>query len=354
MCSPTTGRTWQVDVPIFSENSSQQNNQHVEWRVDPYSGEKFQVLVSSCQSGRPALQANNNSSNPVQHQDTFQQESARVPTMVSQYSVRNGNVQPHRSGSSQQQPFSQNVFQAEPLLRDTSAYTQANSSNHNVTGITRIEQGKNKKNSCVVDMARNCPAKWSKTATNSSINLPLYAWGAVAELEACMSGRSSHVTQGEILGKLRHLKSILEVCCLNSTSADFSHYGWQIAKDYALKVEDEVGQGLTSWDAMTTGVRTSALVLAQMDCPRQVSSKQVSNKKDVNKEVVCTTFNRCLTKNKCEYELSNPDRNCQRKHECSWCRSNLNQGNRHQAWDCRKKEAAANNPTNGSNAAATG
>ena len=119
-----------------------------------------------------------------------------------------------------------------------------------------------------------------------------------------MSSRSNHVTQGEILGNLCHLKSIFEVCCLNSTSVDFSHYGWQIAKDYALKVDDEIEQGLTSWDEMTTVVGNSSFVLAQMDCPRQALSKQVSNKKEGIKEVVCTTFNRCLTKNKCEYDTN--------------------------------------------------
>ena len=354
-CSPTTGRTWQVEVPVIPDNSPQQDIHHYEWRIDPHTGERFQIMVSSRQSRSSNSYVHGTRNNNVaQNHQTAKSDLTQAQGFPNNYIVRDGNRQQYETRFSHQQPFSQPVRQNEPLIRDTTLHAPTIFPDPNVTGITRIEQGKGKKNSCVVDMARNCPAKWSKSATNSSINLPLYAWGAVAQLEACMSGRSNRVSEGEILGKLRHLKCILEVCCLNSTSTDFAHYGWQIAKDYALKVEDEIGQGLTSWEELTSGVRTGSLLLAQMDCPRQMSSKQVTNKKEANKEVICTTFNRCLTKNKCEYELSNPDRSCQRKHECSWCRNNLNQGNRHQAWDCRKKEASASNSTNNSNAAGNG
>ena len=157
------------------------------------------------------------------------------------------------------------------------------------------------------------------------------------ELEAAMSGRTSAISEGEVLGKIRHIKCILEVCCLNSSATDFNSYGWIIARDYANKVDDEVTQGLVKWQEVTPGVRTNSLVLAQMDCQRQSSAK--SNKKEGDAIRVCTTYNKCETKGKCEYEVNNSGKTCQRKHECSWCRTNLNQGNRHQAWECKKKES---------------
>ena len=55
----------------------------------------------------------------------------------------------------------------------------------------------------------------------------------------------------------------------------------------------------------------------------------------------CTTFNTCTTEMKCDWEVANPGRNCQRKHECSWCRTNLQQGYKHQVWKCMKKQSAS-------------
>ena len=123
-CSPTTGRIWQFAVPVLSNNSPQHSNQHLEWRVNPFSREKFQVVVSACQPSRSTLQVN--ISHLVQNQQTFQQEPTPVHALASQYGMRNGNGQQHRSGSSHQQPFNQTVFQAEPYIRDKTFYPQIN------------------------------------------------------------------------------------------------------------------------------------------------------------------------------------------------------------------------------------
>ena len=80
----------------------------------------------------------------------------------------------------------------------------------------------------------------------NNINLPLYAWGAVSEVESSLSGRTEAMPEGVLLGKLRHLKNVLEVCCLNSSSTDFTAYGWTLARDYAVKVENEVEQRLVT------------------------------------------------------------------------------------------------------------
>ena len=107
--------------------------------------------------------------------------------------------------------------------------------------------------------------------------------------------------QGEVLlAKIRHLKNVFEVCCLNSTPTDFSTYGWQIARDYAMKVEEEVEQNFVSWQDMVPGVRTQTLVLSQMEYPRQQLKKKASepeNLKPVKKER-CTTYNTCTSEGK--------------------------------------------------------
>ena len=55
---------------------------------------------------------------------------------------------------------------------------------------------------------------------------------------------------------------------MNSAATDFSSYGWVIARDYAMKVEDEVEQRFVAWQDMLPGVRTQTLVLSQMENPR--------------------------------------------------------------------------------------
>ena len=131
---------------------------------------------------------------------------------------------------------------------------------------------------------------------------------------------------------------------MNSEPTDFKGYGWTIAKDYALKVESEVEQQVTTWGEMSGGVQTNQLVLAQMEFPRPIPSmKRSGTGKDSDIKQVptakdrCRTFNTCKTVDKCEYEVSHPDKKCILKHECSWCKTNIGQSFKHQEWSCKKK-----------------
>ena len=144
-----------------------------------------------------------------------------------------------------------------------------------------------------------------------------------------------------ILGKLRHLKNTFEVCCQNSTSQDFTGYGWTLAKDYATKMNDEIEQGRETWQDMRLEVKTSTLMSASMENPRPAPRFEpaVKKVKQTEKKEVCPTYNKCTTENKCDYEVTNPTKTCLRKHECSWCRSNKNQCWSHQASRCRGKAA---------------
>ena len=73
---------------------------------------------------------------------------------------------------------------------------------------------------------------------------------------------------GTILGKLRHLKNSLEICCQNSSSSEFGGYGWNLAKDYATKLTEEIDQGRSSWQDVQLEVKTSTLMSATMENPR--------------------------------------------------------------------------------------
>ena len=210
-----------------------------------------------------------------------------------------------------------------------------------------MEGGAHQKPKKVVDFARKCPAKWAKFAKNENLNLPLYVYGTIAELEATLSGREDPLSDEVFLARMRHLKNVLEVCCINSTEKDHLSYGWTLAKDYAQKVENEVDQKLSSWVEQPPGVRTDFLLLAQMDFPRP-SAKPKSEKTlagsgsggaRTEARDRCRTYNTCTIEGKCDYEVANPSKTCILKHECSWCRENLKQGFKHQLSKCRKKES---------------
>ena len=124
------------------------------------------------------------------------------------------------------------------------------------------------------------------------------------------------MSENTMLGKMRHFINTMEVCCLNSSVADFTAYGWVVAKDYASKIDEEVDQRQATWHDVQTKVDTATLLSAQLENPRPAlktqGTKVTTNEK---KEFLCTTYNTCKTEGKCEYEANNPDKKCNRKHE---------------------------------------
>ena len=205
--------------------------------------------------------------------------------------------------------------------------------------LTLVESGVEGKKQKLLDFVKSCPVKWAKKVTIDNMNLPVYAYGVTAELTASLSGRGPELPPGVLLAKLQHLQNTLGVCCSNITEKEFGSYGWVLARDYAMKVQDRISQNLTSWEKLSADVQTSDLVASQMDCPGPATKKDEGNK-DMKQAApqLCTTWNTCTTDRKCQYELEHPDRSCLRKHECSHCRSTKNQSHRHQAWKCPNKE----------------
>lgn len=314
-CCPKTGRQWSVEVPVTppANRVPPTPKPTVEWRIHPHTGVAYQVEILP-------------QSSPV-----YQQPVVPPPQGRPQNQFQGQQPIIDQTDVSQQQPT---VLQHSDNQPNISSLPQGD----RVAGIVSIsDAGVTKNPPKILDHSKKCPTRWAKQATMSNINLPLYAWGAVSELESSISGRAGAMSENTVLGKLRHLKNVMEVCCLNSASTDFTSYGWVLARDYALKVENEVEQRLVTWDEMSVGVRTSTVLAAQMENPRTVEppKKPVKSGKDT-----CTTFNKCTTAGKCEYEVQNPEKTCQRRHECSWCKTNKGQSYNHQVWKCKSKEAA--------------
>ena len=339
-CSPTTGRTFQVLIPVQDSPLravTARDPVRYEWRCDPITGQTYQVPVSQSApqvKPKPAttLHGGQGSAAPqevVPHHQAVGLQNL-VPTNIQ-------SVLPSQQSATADQFQHSVLVQSQQLAAAVSPQQQQ----VHLRGISPLvgEGGAIKKTARVIDFARRCPVKWSKLAKPDTINLPLYSYGAVTELEAALSGRGEPLSTEVLLAKICHLKNIFEVCCLNSTPTDFCSYGWQIARDYAIKVEDEVEQKFVHWHDMAPGIRTQTLLLSQMEYPRAPMKKKQEDTL-VPKKDRCSTFNTCMTEMKCDYEVSNPGRTCQRKHECSWCRKNLQQGYKHQEWKCQKKQAA--------------
>ena len=326
-CSPTTGRQWTVQVPVKQPPTPKTPQTVLEWRINPITGERYQVPVLATGQHQVHVQT----SHPLS-QDQFNLLPQQVHQQVHQPAGNTSFVYQQQPPTS---PDNSNLHH-----HDQPSNTSL-SRQERVAGIVSLIEGGGgtRKASKVIDFSKKCPTKWAKSATLSNINLPLYAWGVIEELEATLSGREESLPSSTVLGKLRHLKNTLEVCCQNSSAQDFTGYGWTLAKDYSTKLNDEIEQGKTSWQEVPSEVKTSTLMSASMENPRpQQKFDPVKKPKATDdKRETCTTYNKCTVENKCEYEVANPSRTCQRKHECSWCKLHKNQSWKHQEWRCRNK-----------------
>ena len=191
----------------------------------------------------------------------------------------------------------------------------------------------------LIDYVKKCLVKGAQQVKLDNMNLPVFAWGALAELTASLSGRAEQLTETVLLAKLLHLQSVLEVCCINSAATEYNNYGWVLARHYASKVQAKIDHQMTDWSTMPAGVQTADLVSAQMEYPRPAEKKNLGKKAEEERgpSILCSTYNNCTTENKCDYEVAHPGRSCLRKHECSWCRKNMSRGHHHQVWKCPKK-----------------
>ena len=370
-CSPRSGRQWKVQVPIPPSPSAappRASGSHYEWRIHPHTGESYQVLVST--SGQGCVSQQVPAVPPPQYEwrihphtgESYQVEvNNSTPYNSAKPAFNPSHLQPVQSLGEPQHPLTghqshlhgSSPVGALPLLDNSSqqqvpphlehSRVSEMTRNERVAGIVSLLEGGGSTKGApkVIEFARKCPTKWAKQATLSNINLPLYAWGVIEEVESALSGRSQAIPEPVILGKLRHLKNTLEICCQNSTSSEFVGFGWTLAKDYSTKLVAEIDQGRATWQDMGLEVKTSTLMSATMENPRpvqKIEKKKVDYKLD--KRELCTTYNKCTTENKCDYEVQNPGKTCQRRHECSWCRLKKNQSWKHQESRCRNKESS--------------
>ena len=91
------------------------------------------------------------------------------------------------------------------------------------------------------------------------------------------------------------------------------------------------------------------LMVAQMELAPKVNKarfrepnepKDPKKVKDGKDRRPCTTWNTSQVEYKCKFEVDNEGRECDRKHECSWCKENQKRSLPHQRSFCRQRIAA--------------
>ena len=120
---------------------------------------------------------------------------------------------------------------------------------------------------------------------------------------------------------------------------------------YAEKVQQKVDKG-SSWVAFEqrygADTHPHELMAAQVELPpppkkttvEKKVDKKVDKGKDVRDKRLCTTWNLSEVENKCKFEVNYEGRECNNKHECSWCKEKHGRSLPHQRTFCRQRITA--------------
>jgi hypothetical protein len=71
-----------------------------------------------------------------------------------------------------------------------------------------------------------------------------------------------------------------------------------------------------------------------------IQTKKTEKVRDGKDKRMCTTWNSSTVENKCRFEAENEGRECDRKHECSWCKEKHKRSSPHHRSFCRQRLAA--------------
>ena len=148
------------------------------------------------------------------------------------------------------------------------------------------------------------------------------------------------------------LLNVLEIALQPSNPTEYDGQSWKVARLYAEKVQQKVDRG-SSWVAFEHKYGADShpheLMAAQSElAPKVVNIKHKQPEKGGVGGVIkggsekrtCTTWNASTVEHKCKFEVENVGRECDRKHECSWCKDKHRKSLPHQRSFCRQRLAA--------------
>ena len=300
-----TGRTTKRLVPCRVD-------QDLELRtvIDPKTGSEVQMLV-------PRTPTRPSSGHP-----STKQSVSRTPTRIDR------RVQPDR-------------LKGAPLYERAPSYIAP----------TDDKQGKENKVPVLVQYARNCPVAWTSKVTSDKMNMGLWCYAYMGELLATRTGAASALAPGELEARMQHFLNVLEISLQPSSPVEFDGHSWRVARLYAEKVQQKVDKG-SSWVSFEqrygADTHPHELMAAQVELPpppkktivEKKPDKKVEKGKDGKDKRLCTTWNSSEVENKCKFEVNYEGRECNNKHECSWCKEKHGRSLPHQRNFCRQRITA--------------
>ena len=206
----------------------------------------------------------------------------------------------------------------------------------------------------IVQYARSCPIAWTSKVTSDKLNMGLWCWSYMAELLAYRTGQTPSLLPGELESRMQHFLNVLEIALQPSNPAEFDGHSWRVARLYAEKVQQKIDRGET-WtnfelrygaDSQPHELMAAKEEVKPVKKPREPREPQKEDSKGKTKDDSkwakrsCTTWNTSSVEGKCDWEVQNDDRSCDRRHECSWCKEKGKKSLHHQRSFCRQRIAA--------------
>ena len=211
------------------------------------------------------------------------------------------------------------------------------------TQSSHLQEEKQGKMPTIIQYARDCPVSWTSKVTSDKLNLGLWCWAYVAELLASRTGQAPPLQQGELEARLQHYLNVLEIALQPGNAAEFDNQSWRVARLYAEKVQQKLERG-DSWLGFGAKYGSDShpheLMAAEKELAFKPKKKDDEKKPKDEKKKTCTTWNSSVVEGKCEYEVQNEGKICNRRHECSWCKDKGKTSLRHQRSFCRLRISA--------------
>ena len=221
---------------------------------------------------------------------------------------------------------------------------------------TEEKQGRESKVPDIVQYARNCPVAWTSKITSEKLNMGLWCWAFISDLLATRTGFAPTLEKGVLEARMQHFLNTLEVALQSSNPTEFDAHSWHVARLYAEKVQQKIDRG-ASWlhlaERYGEDSHPHELMAAREELAFKLNKKKpedrvdrhgtgdrFAGKKVDDKKYSCTTWNTSLQEGKCDWEAQNEGRNCDRRHECTWCKGKGKRSLHHQKTFCRQRIAA--------------
>ena len=193
------------------------------------------------------------------------------------------------------------------------------------------------------EYAKFCTVEYAKKAKPENCNLVLYVWGYLAQILAAKQGQISPMTEQEQVGRIQHLLHVMELCAMQSSSTDFNSQAWLCARNYSDRVFQDLDSGATTWSQIGFKMHPTNMMMSMSAHPK-VAPEKVKVKtaggtiqQDSSPATLCPKWGTCDVEDKCQWEVDNPRRSCNRSHHCAFCLKNFRQTRKHKENDCRKR-----------------